>query len=261
MKVITIANVKGGVGKSSLSGTISAGLNLKNYKVLMIDSDAQTNLTQSFLAEHPEDAPGLYHVYSMGKSIDEVKIPIQKGLDLLPGSFELSNADMEFLKAGRLKMLQKALKNMESEYDFVIIDSCPHLGLLSLNAFLASDYILVPMLIDSFSLKGAKILKQVLDDVKDEIEKDIPVIGVVINRFDYRTNISKLLEKSVNDAAILLSSTVFKSRIRQAVVVNECQVAKESLFEYAPKAKVADDYRSLIDEILLKIKEEERGET
>ena len=150
-------------------------------------------------------------------------------------------------------MLQKALKNMRAEYDFVIIDTSPYLGVLSLNAFLASTHIVVPMLVDSFSLKGARMLKQVLDDVADEIEGQIPVAGILITKYNKRTNVSKLLEKSVNDAAELLGTTVFQSRIRQAVAVNECQIARTDLFEYAPKAAITEDYRQFLDEFLNRI--------
>ncbi len=253
MKVISLANVKGGVGKSTASGVLASGLNLRGYKVLMVDNDPQTNLSMSFLAEQADDIPSLYHVYSEGMSVDRVKIPVREGLDIIPGDFGLCNADMQFLKAGRLKILQKALKKMEAEYDFVIIDCSPHLGVLSLNAFLASDYIVVPMQVDSFSLKGSRILKQVLDDVADEIEKEIPVAGVLITKYSNRTNVSRLLEKSVNDAAELLGTTVFQSRIRQAIKINECQIAKTDLFEYAPKASVTEDYRKFIDELLERI--------
>lgn len=109
------------------------------------------------------------------------------------------------------------------------------------------------MLVDSFSLKGIRILKQVLDDVSDEIEKQIPVAGILITKYNKRTNVSKLLEKSVNDAAKLLGTTVFQNRIRQAVAVNESQIARKSLFEYAPKATVTEDYRRFIDEFLERI--------
>ncbi|MCM1219773.1 MAG: ParA family protein [Lachnospiraceae bacterium] len=261
MKVIAITNVKGGVCKSTLSNSLAFGLCLKGYRVLLIDSDPQTNLTLSILEEQPDDTPSLYHIYSEGKSIDEVKIPIREGLDLIIGDFNLSNSDMMYQKAGRLNMLKRALKNMKSEYDFVIVDCCPHMGVLTLNALMASTHILVPMLVDSFSLKGARILKEILDDVESELEKVIPVVGIVITRYDKRTITSRLLEKSVNDAASLLGSKVLRNRIRQAVVVNQCQIVKESIFEYAPKEKVTDDYRALIDEILFEMEEEDHGET
>lgn len=253
MKVICTANIKGGVGKSTVSATLATGLNLRGNKVLMVDGDPQSNLSMSFLAEQADDIPSLYNVYSEGESIDKVKISVREGLDIVPGDFALCNADMQFLKAGRLKMLQKALKNMKTEYDFVVIDTSPYLGVLSLNSLLVSDFIIVPMHVDSFSLKGARILKQVLDDVSDEIEKQIPVAGILITKYNKRTNVSKLLEKSVNDAAELLGTTVFQSRIRQAVAVNESQIARESLFEYAPKASVTEDYRQFIDELLERI--------
>lgn len=253
MKVISIANIKGGVGKSTVSATLAAGLCLKGYKVLMIDSDPQSNLTMSFLAEQADEIPSLYHVYSDGRAIDEVRISVREGLDLAVGDLGLSNADMLYVKVGRIKMLQKALRNLKGDYDFVIIDCPPNLGVLSLNAFIASTHIIVPMHVDSFSLKGARILKQVLDDVSDELESQIPVAGVLISKYNSRTKVSKLLEKSVNDAAELLGTTVFQSRIRQAVAVNECQIARSSLFEYAPKATVTEDYRRFIDEFLERI--------
>lgn len=134
MKVISISNVKGGVGKTSTAAVLAAGLTKKGYNVLMIDSDPQTNLTMCFMPEPEDETPSLYHVYAEGKSIDEVKINIKLSLDLVIGDFELCNADMQFLKAGRLKMLQKAFKSLKDNYDFVVIDTPPNLGILSLNA-------------------------------------------------------------------------------------------------------------------------------
>lgn len=250
MKVISVSNIKGGVGKSSTAATLGAGLADKGKKILMVDSDPQTNLTMCFLPEQADDEPSLYHVYAEGKNIDEVKVGIRKGLDLVIGDFALCNADMQFLKAGRLKLLEKALKNLEEKYDFVIIDTPPNLGVLSLNAFIASDYIIVPMAADSFSLKGVRLLKQALDDVADEIGRVIPIAGILLTKYNGRTNVSKLLEKSLHSAAELLDTKVFDSRIRQAVVVQESQLAKEDLFSYAPKALVTDDYMRFVDEFL-----------
>ena len=253
MKVISVSNIKGGVGKSSTAATLGAGLADKGYKVLLIDSDPQTNLTMCFLPEQADDAPSLYHVYAEGKNIDEVKVGLRKGLNLVIGDFALCNADMQFLKAGRLKLLEKALKNQKEKYDFVIIDTPPNLGVLSLNAFIASDYIIVPMAVDSFSLKGVRLLKQALDDVTDEIGRVISVAGILLTKYNGRTNVSKLLERSLHSAAELLDTKVFDSRIRQAVVVQESQLAKEDLFSYAPKALVTDDYMRFVDEFLERV--------
>lgn len=253
MKIISVSNVKGGVGKTTTAAVLSAGLIARGYKVLMIDSDPQTNLTMCFMPESPDGTPSLYHVYAEGKTLDEVKTSIKLNLDLVIGDFELCNADMQFLKAGRLKMLRKAFKELKSTYDFVVIDTPPNLGILSLNAFLVSDYIIVPMAADSFSLKGVRLLKQTLDEVEEETEKEVSVVGLLLTKYSDRTNVSRLLEKSVNSAAELLNTKVFESRIRQATVLQESQIAKIDLLEYAPKAPVTTDYQAFIDELLNRI--------
>ena len=253
MKIISVSNVKGGVGKTSTAAILSAGLTQRGNSVLMIDSDPQTNLSLCFLPEPPDGTPSIYHVYADGKSLDEVKTSIKENLDLIIGDFELCNADMQFLKAGRLKMLRKAIKSIKSDYDFIVIDTPPNLGILSLNAFLVSDYIIVPMAADSFSLKGVRLLKQTLDEVTEETEKAVSVTGLLLTKYTNRTNVSKLLEKSINSAAELLDTKVFSSRIRQATVLQESQVAKVDLLEYAPKAPVTLDYQAFIDEFLERI--------
>lgn len=253
MKIISVSNVKGGVGKTSTAAILSAGLTQRGNNVLIIDSDPQTNLTMCFLPEPPDGTPSIYHVYADGKSLDEVKTSIKENLDLIIGDFELCNADMQFLKAGRLKMLRKAIKSIKSDYDFIVIDTPPNLGILSLNAFLVSDYIIVPMAADSFSLKGVRLLKQTLDEVTEETEKAVSVTGLLLTKYTNRTNVSKLLEKSINSAAELLGTKVFSSRIRQATVLQESQVAKVDLLEYAPKAPVTLDYQAFIDEFLERI--------
>lgn len=245
--------MKGGVGKTSTAAILSAGLTQRGNNVLMIDSDPQTNLTMCFLPEPPDGTPSIYHVYADGKSLDEVRTSIKENLDLIIGDFELCNADMQFLKAGRLKMLCKAIKSIKSDYDFIVIDTPPNLGILSLNAFLVSDYIIVPMAADSFSLKGVRLLKQTLDEVTEETEKAVSVTGLLLTKYTNRTNVSKLLEKSINSAAELLGTKVFSSRIRQATVLQESQVAKVDLLEYAPKAPVTLDYQAFIDEFLERI--------
>ena len=250
MKIVSISNIKGGVGKTTTAAVLAAGLAEKGYRVLLIDSDPQTNLTMCFLQEQTDELSSLYDIYGDGESIDDVKVPVRDNLDLIIGDFELCNADIQFTKAGRLKMLKKAIKSIDGEYDFVIIDTPPNLGVLSLNAFIASDYMVVPMSADSFSLKGVRLLKETLDDVADETEKELPVAGILLTKYNSRTNVSKLMEKSLNVAAELLSTKVFKNRIRQAVVVQESQIAKEDLFSYSPDAKVAEDYKGFIDEFL-----------
>ncbi len=254
MKVISVSNIKGGVAKTTTAATLAAGLNKRGNRVLMIDSDPQMNLTMCFLQEPEEKTPSLYTLYSDGAAIDDIKVEIKKGLDLIIGDFELCSADMEFFKkAGSLKLLSKAVKNIKEEYDYIILDTPPNLGFLSLNAFIISDCIVTPMAADSFSLRAIRLLKRTLEEVADEAEREIPVSGILLTRYSDRTNVAKALEKSISSAAELLNTTVFNSRIRTATVIQESQIAKMDIFEYAPKAPVAKDYDDFIEELLERI--------
>ena len=254
MAVISILNIKGGVAKTTTAATLAAGLNQRGYKVLMIDSDPQMNLTMCFIPEPDEGSPSLYSLYNKQGDIDTIKVNIKPGLDLLPGDFELCSADMEFFKkAGSLKLLAKEIEKVIDNYDYVILDTPPNLGFLSLNAFMISDYIVTPMAADSFSLKAIRLLKRTLEEVVEEAGRRIPVAGILLTRYSERTNVSKLLENSLNSAAELLDTEIFNSRIRQATVVQESQVVRMDLFEYAPKAPVTNDYEEFIKELLERI--------
>ena len=254
MVTLSISNIKGGVAKTSTAATLAAGLHKRGKRVLMIDSDPQTNLSMCF-TEEPEDGdPSLYSIYSKGAKIDDIKIEVKPGLDLVVGDFSLCSADMEFLgKVGSLKLLGKAIKESKGNYDYVIIDTPPNLGFLSLNSFMTSDYIVTPMAADSFSLKAIRLLKKTIDDVAEDVGKDIPVAGILLTRYTDRTNVAKILEENVNAAAKLLNTSVFESRVRQATVVQESQLVKMDLFEYAPKAPVTKDYDAFINELLKRI--------
>lgn len=254
MLAITVSNIKGGVAKTTTAATLAAGLSRRGYRVLMIDSDPQSNLTTCFTEEPEEGVPTLYHLYSEDKSIEDIKINIRENLDLVPGDFELCSADMEFFhKVGCLKLLSKAVRPIKKKYDFVIMDTPPNLGFLSLNAFMISDYILTPMMTESFSLKAIRLLKRTLDDIKKEEKKKIKVVGILLTQYSNRTNVAKLLTENINSAAELLDTTVFESKIRQATVVKESQFAMMDLFEYAPKASVTKDYDAFINELLERV--------
>ena len=254
MVTLSISNIKGGVAKTTTAATIAAGLHKRGKRVLMIDSDPQTNLSMCFIEEPQDGDPSLYSIYSAGAKIDDIKIEVKPGLDLVVGDFSLCSADMEFLgKVGSLKLLGKAIKESKGNYDYVIIDTPPNLGFLSLNSFMTSDYIVTPMAADSFSLKAIRLLKKTIDDVAEDVGKDIPVAGILLTRYTDRTNVAKILKDNVKAAAALLNTTVFENKIRQATVVQESQLVKMDLFEYAPKAPVTKDYEAFINELLKRI--------
>lgn len=251
MITLSVSNIKGGVAKTTTVATLAAGLHKRGNRVLMIDADPQTNLTMCFTDEPQDGDPSLYSIYSSGAKIDDIKISIKIGLDLIVGDFSLCSADMEFLgKVGSLKILKKAINESLGDYDYVIIDTPPNLGFLSLNAFMASDYIVTPMSADSFSLKAIRLLKKTVDEVSEELDCKIPISGILLTKYSERTNVAKILENNINAAAQLLNTSVFESRIRQAIVVQESQLVKMDLYEYAPKAPVTHDYDAFVEELL-----------
>lgn len=256
MKVITVSNIKGGVAKTTTASTMAAGLHRQGRRVLMIDSDPQMNLSMCFVdnLEDDETIPSLHGIYASGMKIDDVKQQVKPGLDLVIGDFNLCSADMEFLgKVGSLKFLSKAVKAIAEPYDYVIIDTPPNLGFLTLNAFMVSDYILTPMAADLFSMKAIRLLKKTIDSIAEDADKNLPVVGTLVTRYTGRTNVSKALEDSISYAAELLDTKTFSSRIRHATIVMESQLLKTDLFEYAPKAPVTKDYEAFLIELLERI--------
>lgn len=250
MKVISVSNIKGGVGKTSVTSTLAAGLAKKGYKVLMVDSDPQTNLSMCFLEELGEDDLSLNEIYEKRRTLTEVRVNIAENLDLIPGSFNLCRADMKFLGIDRASILKKAINALKDNYDYIVIDTPPNLGILSINAFVVSDYVVVPMAADTFSLKGVKLLREALDSVREETSKNIRVVGLLLTRYNGRTNLSKNLEETIQQASEQLETSVFEARIRQATAVAEAQLAKKDIFSFAGRTPVAEDYRQFVDEFL-----------
>jgi len=154
---------------------------------------------------------------------------------------------------GSLNKLEKAIKPIKDNYDFIIIDTPPNLGFLSMNAFMISNFVLTPMAADSFSLKAVRLLAKTLAQFKDDINKDIPVIGILLTKYSFNTNIAKILEDSINKSAELLNTKPFESRIRNSVKVLESQLLKTDLLTYAPRATASEDYSNFIDEFLERI--------
>lgn len=251
--VIVVCQAKGGVSKSVTSNAIGSGLNRRGKRVLMVDTDPQANLTISFISDPDDSVPTLYNVFKGEKSIRDVRINVREGLDIIPGDFDLCSADMEFFgRIGSLNILSRALKDVTEDYDYVVIDTPPNMGCLTLNALSAGDFAVVPLSVDSFSFKSIRLIDRTLTSLKEN-DHEIKVAGILITKYSGRTNIDKILEKNVQDSAALLDTTVFEHRIRQGVAIREAQLLKQDIFEYAPSSGVAKDYDGFIDELLERI--------
>jgi len=247
-KVISISNHKGGVGKTTSAINIGAGLNLLKKKVLLIDLDPQANLTQSLgLINEPINIYGaLRGEYKLQP------IEILKGLDIIPSTLDLSGAEIELSsEPGREYILKELIEPLRASYDFIIIDSPPSLGLLTINSFTASDEILIPLQAQYLALQGLAKLVEVVDKIKGRLNKGLKVGGVFITQYDSR----KVLNRDVVDTIQAhFKDEVFKTKIRDNIALAEAPAQGLDIFRYSSKSYGAEDYLALSKEVLKRSK-------
>jgi chromosome partitioning protein len=237
-KVISIANFKGGVGKTTSTVNIGAGLSAVGKKILLIDLDPQFNLTQSLGLMHT-DKP----IYgALRGEYPLTPIVITEGLSIISSSLDLIKAEIELsAEFKREEILNRLISPINDQYDFILIDCPPSLGLLTINAFVASDEIYVPIEAEFLALKGYAILNEAIGRIGLSIDH------VFITKFDGR----KVLNRNVLDTIRhSLGNAAFKTVIRENIALAEAPTQGLDIFRYAPKSVGADDYRQLIKEIL-----------
>jgi chromosome partitioning protein len=247
-KVISISNHKGGVGKTTSAINIGVGLNKLGKNVLLIDLDPQANLSQS-LGLVNED----FNIYGALKGDYPLKpSEVSKGLFLIPSTLDLSGAEIEMSgEAGREYILREILEPIKSFYDYIIIDNPPSLGLLTINAFTASDLIFIPLQAEYLALQGLAKLMEIIEKIKKRLNKDLEVGGVIITQYDNR----KVLNRDVVETITKhFKELVFNSKIRDTVALAEAPARKLDIFSYNPKSHGAEDYFALCTEILEKYK-------
>ncbi len=245
MKVITIANQKGGVGKTTTAATLVAGLTEQGYKVLAIDTDSQVNLTTSMGATAQQTVLGVL----TGELRAEDAITHTATGDVIPGSNRLANADMLLDETGKEYKLREAIENLRG-YDYVVVDTPPSLNILTINALTACDYVVVPAQADLYSLQGISELAKTIDAVRKYTNPKIRVSGILLTMYNGRTRIAKEVTEILEQLAKRLDTRVFTTKIRSSVKATEIQFKQGGLFKYAPKATVTEDYRAWINEIL-----------
>jgi len=243
MKVITVINQKGGVAKT----TTAHALGNLGGKILFIDLDPQENLSNTLqIDEYNENT--IYNVLVEGVAISKA-ISSGKNFDAVVSSDELTGADLEITGKGKESKLKKALLKLGDKYDYVIIDTPPSLNILTINALVASDYVLIPAGADVYSIQGTQQLMQTINAVHDAVNPELKVLGIVLTRYNRRSNLSRQLVEILDEITPKYGIKVYKSTIREAVAIKEAQANKESIFEYAKKSNVAQDYADLIKEI------------
>lgn len=248
--VISISNHKGGVGKTTSTINIGAGLNRLGYRVLLIDLDPQANLTQSLGVQSP-DVPSIYD--SLRGEFSLVPIIIGEGLELIQSTLDLSGAEVELSgEAGREFILKELLDEVDKDYDFILIDSAPSLGLLTINGLTASDYVLVPLQAQYLALQGLAKLMEVIEKIKKRLNKSLAIGGVFLTQYDKRKVLHRDVLETVEEH---LKDKLLKSIIRDNIALAEAPAEGLDIFRYNEKSYGAEDYMKLSKELAKTLKQ------
>ena len=229
MVKVCIINKKGGVAKTTTALAIAAGLIKKGKKVLSIDLDSQCNLTMCTGAQL--DGKNVLGVLLEQVSITDAIQKTPMG-DVLPACLALAGADGVITETGKEYRLREALNAIEDEYDYAIIDTPPSLGVLSINAMTAADWIVIPAQADIFSRDGLMQLARAIDKDRKYCNKNLKIAGIVLTRYSDRNILSRNLRKTYDDIAAQMGTKVLSSTIRENIAIKEAQVMHQTIFDY-----------------------------
>ena len=247
-KIIAITNQKGGVGKTSTASALVSGLQEKGYKVLAIDLDPQGNLGVCFGAD-TENAQSVYELMKGTANIRKV-LQHKNGVDIIAANMLLSGAELEFSEFGREFRLKKGIASIRDEYDYIVIDTPPALNILTVNAYVATDFLIIPMVPEILSLIGISQLADTVNLVKEVYNQRLEVLGILLNKYDGRRVLTRDVEEMAKMVGTEMNTKVFRTKIRSSVAVAEAPAHGISVFEYSPKSNATKDYRALVDEII-----------
>ncbi len=263
MKRIAFANQKGGVGKTTTTLNTGVGLAMAGCRVLLLDLDAQANLTEGlgFRAEELEVTifDVLSGVVPVRDAILQRPVPDGETMHVLPSSIQLSAADIQLAgRMGREQLLRQALASVdEGSYDYILMDCPPNLGLLTINALVAATDVIVIAQSHFYAMKGMTNLWDAIDEVKRFYNAGLEVSGIVVTQFDARKNLNKDVEQSFREN---FEDIVFRTVIRDNVTLAEAPSYGMSIFEHGPQSHGAEDYRALTKEMLARFELKQQAE-
>jgi chromosome partitioning protein len=248
-KIIAIANQKGGVGKTTTAINLAASLAANDLKILIIDSDPQGNATTGLGVSKTEGRPTLYQVLLGEHDITEAVIHTEfEGLDIVPSDKNLVAANLELVElANRETRLREKIEPIRERYKYILIDCPPALDLLTVNAMVAADSVLIPMQCEFFALEGISQLLDTVDRVRNSFEPNLKVEGVLLTMYDDRTNLTRQVEQDLRE---FFEQDVFKTVIPRSIRLAEAPSFGKPILSYDVRSRGAESYIQLAKEIL-----------
>lgn len=244
--IISIISQKGGVGKTTTAVMLAAGLALKKKKVLLVDLDGQCNLSLATGA--------IGTAKTILDVIERSQTPQEAITESGPYKTIAGHENMVLWRPDEPDTLKRALEPLSGQFDFIILDTPPNLGETTINALTASQAAIITLQADFFSLQSLTQLKNTIDAVKATTNPDLQILGLLINRYNARTNLSNAIADHIAETAAAFGSTVFKTPIRESVVIREAIGQQQSIFDYAPRAAQTQDFKNFINEVLKRTK-------
>jgi len=252
-KIIAIANQKGGVGKTTTAVNLAAAMAILEKKILLVDADPQANATSGLGIDVKSQKLGTYQLLEHTAKADQTIIPSSTpNLDLIPSHIDLVATEIELIdKKNREYMLKKALESVDNQYDYIIIDCAPSLGLITLNALAAADSLIIPIQCEYFALEGLGKLLNTIKSVQKIHNKSLDIEGLLLTMFDSRLRLSNQVVEEVQKH---FGKMVFKTIIQRNIRLSEAPSFGESIIDYDATSKGAKNYLSLANEIIIRTK-------